>query len=88
MAAALHPPDRYVKLVTAGTDEKVVGLHMIGLAADEIVQGFGVAMKMGATKSDFDECIAIHPTASEELVTLPPWGKAPPSHWVLSREEK
>jgi hypothetical protein len=43
---------------------------------------------MGATKADFDECIAIHPTASEELVTLPPWGKAPPSNWILSREAR
>jgi glutathione reductase (NADPH) len=79
---------RYVKLVTEGEEERVVGLHMIGMAADEILQGFGVAMKMGATKADFDECIAIHPTASEELVTLPPWGKAPPSNWILSREAR
>ena len=45
----------------------------IGQASDEILQGFGVAMKMGATKADFDNCIAIHPTAAEEFVTLPPW---------------
>ena len=50
------------------------------------VQGFGVGMRMGATKADFDECIAIHPTASEEVVTLADWGKAPPSNWMLQRE--
>jgi glutathione reductase (NADPH) len=48
-----------------------------GLGADEMLQGFGVALKMGATKADFDNCVAIHPTASEELVTLAPWGVAP-----------
>jgi glutathione reductase (NADPH) len=45
-----------------------------GMGSDEVLQGFGVAMKMGATKSDFDSCVAIHPTAAEELVTLAPWG--------------
>ena len=50
----------------------VVGLHMIGLAVDEIL-GSGVAMKMGATKADFDSVVAIHPTSAEELVTIPPW---------------
>ncbi|KAL3658416.1 hypothetical protein V7S43_016549 [Phytophthora oleae] len=67
-------PKTAMKLVCVGKDEKVVGLHMIGMAADEILQGFGVAVKMGATKADFDDCIAIHPTAGEELVTLAPWG--------------
>ncbi|CEG50352.1 glutathione reductase [Plasmopara halstedii] len=67
-------PKTAMKLVCAGNKEKVVGLHMIGMAADEILQGFGVAVKMGATKADFDNCIAIHPTAGEELVTLAPWG--------------
>ena len=51
---------------------------MIGMGADEILQGFGVAMKMGATKADFDACVAIHPTAAEELVTLGTWGTSPP----------
>ena len=46
---------------------------MIGLAVDEMLQGFGVAIKMGATKADFDSIVAIHPTSSEELVTIPPW---------------
>lgn len=58
------------KLICAGEEEKVVGLHLFGLASDEILQGFGVAIKMGATKKDFDNCVAIHPTSSEELVTL------------------
>ena len=49
---------------------QVIGLHMIGLGCDEILQGFGVAIKMGATKADFDSCCAIHPTSGEELVTL------------------
>jgi glutathione reductase (NADPH) len=44
------------------------------MASDEVLQGFGVAIKMGATKADFDNCVAIHPTAAEEMVTLPPWG--------------
>ncbi len=47
------------------------------MASDEVIQGFGVAMKMGATKADFDSCVAIHPTASEEFVTMAPWGLAP-----------
>ncbi|KAL1418948.1 hypothetical protein MTO96_005489 [Rhipicephalus appendiculatus] len=57
-------------LVCAGPDERVVGLHMIGDSADEILQGFGVAIKMGATKAQFDSCVAIHPTSAEELVTM------------------
>jgi glutathione reductase (NADPH) len=63
-----------MKLVCAGAEEVVVGLHIIGIAADEMLQGFGVAMKMGATKADFDNAVAIHPTAAEELVTMHPWG--------------
>lgn len=59
-----------MKLVCVGPDEKVVGCHIIGLGADEMLQGFGVAIKMGATKKDFDSCVAIHPTSSEELVTM------------------
>ena len=48
----------------------MIGLHTIGLGSDEMLQGFGVAIKMGATKADFDNCVAIHPTAAEEMVTL------------------
>lgn len=58
------------KLICAGPEEKVVGLHILGLGVGEMLQGFGVAMKMGATKKDFDSCVAIHPTSAEELVTL------------------
>jgi glutathione reductase (NADPH) len=63
-----------VKLVTAGQEERVVGCHVIGHGADEMLQGFAVAVRMGATKSDFDDTVAIHPTGAEELVTL----KGPP----------
>jgi len=70
------PVTKY-KLVCSGVNERVVGLHAIGMASDEILQGFAVAMKMGATKADFDSCIAIHPTAAEEFVTMPPWGMSP-----------
>ena len=58
------------KLITAGPEEKVVGLHGIGFGVDEMIQGFSVAMKMGATKEDFDSVVAIHPTGSEEFVTM------------------
>jgi glutathione reductase (NADPH) len=70
-------PVTAMKLVVAGPTEVVVGVHIIGIGADEMLQGFGVAMKMGATKADFDSSIAIHPTASEELVTMAPWGLGP-----------
>eukprot|EP01039_Chlorochromonas_danica_P004047 gene4047-4425_t len=62
------------KVICHGPEEKIVGLHMIGMGADEVLQGFAVAIKMGATKADLDRAVAIHPTAAEELVTLPPWG--------------
>jgi glutathione reductase (NADPH) len=58
------------KLICAGPEEKVVGLHILGLGSGEMLQGFGVAVKMGATKADFDSVVAIHPTSAEELVTL------------------
>ena len=51
-------------------NEKILGLHCIGIGCDEMLQGFAVAIKMGATKSDFDACVAIHPTSSEEFVTM------------------
>jgi len=66
-----------MKLVCAGEEERVVGLHVIGIAADEMLQGFAVAVKMGATKADFDHACAIHPTAAEEFVTMGPWGAKP-----------
>lgn len=67
-------PKTHMKVICAGEEELVVGMHVIGRGADEMMQGFGVAIKMGATKADLDSCIAIHPTASEELVTMGTWG--------------
>lgn len=58
------------KLVCVGPEERVIGLHGIGEGMDEILQGFAVAMKMGATKADFDATVALHPTSAEEFVTL------------------
>jgi len=58
------------KIVCEGPDERVVGLHLIGLGVGEMLQGFAVAVKMGATKKDFDACVAIHPTSAEEIVTM------------------
>ena len=59
-----------MKLVVKGEDEKIVGIHLIGIGSDEMLQGFAVALKMGATKKQFDNTVALHPTASEELVTM------------------
>lgn len=59
-----------MKLITVGADERVVGCHIIGEGADEMLQGFAVAIRMGATKADFDDTVAIHPTSAEELVTM------------------
>jgi glutathione reductase (NADPH) len=57
-------------LVTVGAEERIVGVHVIGQGADEMLQGFAVAVRMGATKRDFDDTVAIHPTSAEELVTM------------------
>ncbi len=72
MAHALseHRPRTAMKLVCAGADERIVGAHVIGDGADEMLQGFAVAVKMGATKADFDNTMAIHPTSAEEFVTM------------------
>ena len=59
-----------IKLITVGEQQEVVGCHVIGEGADEMLQGFAVAIRMGATKSDFDDTVAIHPTSAEELVTM------------------
>ncbi|MGH6629064.1 MAG: glutathione-disulfide reductase, partial [Burkholderiales bacterium] len=59
-----------MKLVVAGPEEKVVGLHIFGTGADEMLQGFAVAVRTGTTKRDLDDAVAIHPTVAEELVTL------------------
>ena len=65
-----HDSKTAMKLIVEGENERVVGCHVIGDGADEMMQGFAVAMKMGATKQDFDDTVAIHPTSSEELVTM------------------
>ena len=59
-----------MKLVVDTATDRVVGLHMVGADAGEIIQGFAVAMKAGATKAVFDSTLGIHPTAAEEFVTL------------------
>ncbi|TAN11320.1 MAG: glutathione-disulfide reductase [Burkholderiaceae bacterium] len=59
-----------VKLVVDAASDRVVGLHMVGADAGEIVQGFAVAIKSGATKAQFDQTLPIHPTSAEEFVTL------------------
>jgi glutathione reductase (NADPH) len=59
-----------MKLVTSGAEQRIVGLHVVGAGADEMLQGFAVALRMGATKKDFDDTVAIHPTSAEELVTM------------------
>jgi len=63
-------PKTAMKLVCEGAQERVLGIHIVGMAADEMIQGFAVAVKMGATKADLDSTVAIHPTAAEELVTM------------------
>jgi len=72
MYHALMPrkPRAEMKLVCVGPEERIVGCHVIGAGADEMLQGFAVALKMGATKKDFDDTVAIHPTSAEELVTM------------------
>ena len=69
-AVTQHREMTRLKLVVQGPEEKVIGLHGIGYGVDEMIQGFAVAMKMGATKADFDAVVAIHPTGSEEFVTM------------------
>ena len=69
-AITAHKPKTLMKLVTVGAGERVVGVHMIGPGVDEMLQGFAVAVRMGASKRDFDDTVAIHPTSAEELVTM------------------
>ena len=69
-AVTQHRQQAKFKLITAGPEEKVVGLHGLGYGVDEMIQGFAVAIKMGATQADFDATVAIHPTGSEEFVTM------------------
>jgi glutathione reductase (NADPH) len=71
LTALAHGEERTrMKLVCVGEDERIVGIHLIGTAADEMLQGFAVALKMGAHKADFDSTVAIHPTSAEELVLM------------------
>ena len=69
-AVTQHRQKCTMKLVCLGEEEKIIGLHGIGFGVDEIIQGFAVAIKMGATKADFDNTVAIHPTGAEEFVTM------------------
>lgn len=69
-AITSHREPCVMKLVCVGDEQKVVGLHGVGFGVDEMIQGFAVAIKMGATKRDFDDTVAIHPTGSEEFVTM------------------
>jgi glutathione reductase (NADPH) len=69
-ALSSHGGHTAIKLICASSDEKVVGIHIIGDNADEMLQGFAVAVTMGATKADFDNTMAIHPSSAEELVTM------------------
>ena len=69
-AVTEHKQLTKMKLICVGAEEKILGIHGIGYGMDEILQGFAVALKMGATKQDFDNTIAIHPTSSEEFVTM------------------
>ncbi len=69
-ALSTHGFKTAMKLICAGPEERVVGIHLIGDGVDEMLQGFAVAVKMGASKFDLDNTIAIHPCSAEELVTL------------------
>ena len=59
-----------MKLVCVGGDERVVGIHALGPGADEMLQGFAVALKLGLRKRDLDATVVIHPTSAEELVLM------------------
>lgn len=69
-AVTARKPRTEMKLVCVGPTERIAGCHIIGAGADEMLQGFAVAIRMGATKADFDDTVAIHPTSAEELVTM------------------
>lgn len=69
-AVADYKPQAAMKLITLGKKEKIIGCHLIGPGSDEMLQGFAVAIRMGATKKDLDDTVAIHPTSAEELVTM------------------
>ncbi|HTW75385.1 MAG TPA: glutathione-disulfide reductase [Steroidobacteraceae bacterium] len=69
-ALTTRKPRAQMKLVTVGAEQRVVGIHVLGAGADEMLQGFAVALRMGASKRDLDDTVAIHPTSAEELVTM------------------
>jgi len=69
-AMTTRKPKTVMNLVTVGTEERVAGIHIFGPGADEMLQGFAVAVRMGATKRDLDDTVAIHPSSAEELVTM------------------
>ena len=69
-AVSAHKSESQIKLLTKGEEETVIGIHLFGPASDEMLQGFAVAVRMGATKKDFDDTVAIHPTSAEELVLM------------------
>jgi glutathione reductase (NADPH) len=69
-AMTASKPRTEMKLVTVGAERRIVGVHIVGPGADEMLQGFAVAVRMGATKADFDDTVAIHPTSAEEMVTM------------------
>jgi glutathione reductase (NADPH) len=67
-----HKEPTAFKLIVQGPEERVVGLHIIGQGSDEIIQGFAVAVKMGARKVDLDNTVAIHPTSGEGKLSIFP----------------
>jgi glutathione reductase (NADPH) len=69
-ALADSPQRSLFKLVCVGEEERVVGIHLLGEGADEMLQGFAVALKKGIVKRDLDDTMAIHPTSAEEVVLM------------------
>ena len=69
-ALADSPQRSVFKLVCTGVERRIVGIHLMGEGADEILQGFAVAMRLGATLDDLHDTVAIHPTSAEELVLM------------------
>ncbi|KDN46772.1 putative GLR1-glutathione reductase [Tilletiaria anomala UBC 951] len=67
-----HKEPTVFKLVVTGKEEKIVGIHIVGVGSDEMIQPLGITVKMGATKKDFDDTVAVHPSSAEELVTIQP----------------
>jgi len=82
-ALSRHGVTTAMKLVCEGGNERIVGIHLIGDNVDEMLQGFAVAVKMGATKADFDSTIAIHPISAEELVTMKTPEPEPHTHHCI-----